>query len=69
MRKIKPETYKFIEIISTLSDREISILIYRFVMKKTIYEVGDIFSITGERVRQLEARAVLKITEGLHNLK
>jgi len=54
------------EVLQTLSDRERKILQYRFGLlnehpPKTLEEVGAIFRITRERVRQIEAKAIKKL--------
>jgi len=52
-------------ILNTLSERERKILSYRFGMyddsPKTLEEVGNIFNVTRERVRQIEAKALRKL--------
>ena len=52
-------------ILSTLTDREEKILLYRFGIDdgspKTLEEVGNIFRVTRERVRQIEAKALRKL--------
>ena len=53
------------EVLSTLSDREKRVLILRFGLKdgrpKTLEEVGKEFSVTRERIRQIEAKALRKL--------
>jgi RNA polymerase sigma factor (sigma-70 family) len=48
-------------IISTLSDREYSIIKKRFWEGKTLEEVGIDYKVTRERIRQIESKAVRKI--------
>jgi len=51
--------------LSTLTDRERKILILRFGLEdgapKTLEEVGSIFKVTRERIRQIEAKALRKL--------
>lgn len=53
------------EVLSTLDEREADILRYRFGLKdnnpKTLDEIGQIYSLTKERIRQLEAKALRKM--------
>jgi len=53
------------EVLKTLSDRERKVLILRFGLKdgrpKTLEEVGKEFSVTRERIRQIEAKALRKL--------
>lgn len=53
------------DVLSTLSDREAEIISYRFGLKdgapKTLEEVGQIYSLTRERIRQIEAKALRKL--------
>ena len=63
MRKVPNDLKNIVEILAALTDKEIAILIYRYSSNKTIYEVGKIFNITGERVRQIEDEALFKINE------
>jgi len=56
---------KLREVLETLSPREKKILEYRFGLTghppKTLDEVGKIFDVTRERVRQIEAKALKKL--------
>ena len=53
------------EVMSTLTEREISVLKLRFGLedgrKRTLDEVGKIFHVTRERIRQIEAKALRKL--------
>lgn len=53
------------QVMETLSDREKKVLVLRFGIKdgypRTLEEVGKIFSVTRERVRQIEAKALRKL--------
>jgi RNA polymerase primary sigma factor len=56
---------KMNEVLSTLTDRERTVLIERFGLldgkPKTLEEVGVQFKVTRERVRQIEAKALRKM--------
>jgi RNA polymerase primary sigma factor len=51
--------------LNTLTDREKKILMLRFGISdgtaKTLEEVGNVFKVTRERVRQIEAKALRKL--------
>ncbi|MCL4418957.1 RNA polymerase sigma factor RpoD [Patescibacteria group bacterium] len=53
------------QVLSTLSDREKRVLEERFGLKdgkpKTLEEVGRMFAVTRERIRQIEAKALRKL--------
>jgi len=53
------------EVLSTLSDREQQVLRYRFGLvddtEYTLEQVGKIFGVTRERIRQIEAKALRKL--------
>ncbi|MBI2074702.1 MAG: RNA polymerase sigma factor RpoD [Candidatus Levybacteria bacterium] len=53
------------DVLSTLSDRERRVLEERFGLKdgksKTLEEVGRMFAVTRERIRQIEAKALRKL--------
>jgi len=53
------------DVLVTLSDRERQVLLLRFGLQdgspRTLEEVGQIFSVTRERVRQIEAKALRKL--------
>ena len=56
---------KMNDVLSTLTDRERTVLIERFGLldgkPKTLEEVGVRFKVTRERVRQIEAKALRKL--------
>lgn len=56
---------KIHEVLNTLTDREKTVLIQRFGLldgkPKTLEEVGLMFSVTRERIRQIEAKALRKM--------
>lgn len=47
--------------LTTLTEREEDVLKYRYQEGKTLREVGNIYSITQERIRQVEAKALRKL--------
>ena len=53
------------EVLDTLTDRESKVLILRFGLEdgrpRTLEEVGEIFKVTRERIRQIEAKALRKL--------
>jgi RNA polymerase sigma-32 factor len=57
--------------LATLDERERTIIERRYLHGKsaTLRELGDAFGISGERVRQLEARAKAKMREHLETLR
>ena len=49
---------------NVLNDKEIAVLKYRYGFEgrpMTLEEVGQIFHVTRERIRQIEAKALLKL--------
>ncbi len=56
---------KLEEVLSTLSQRERKVIEYRFGLgdqpPKTLEEVGQIFNVTRERIRQIEVKALKKL--------
>ena len=58
------------EVLKTLTDREAKVLILRFGLEdgrpRTLEEVGDIFCVTRERIRQIEAKALRKLRHPKH---
>jgi RNA polymerase primary sigma factor len=53
------------EILGTLSDRERQVIDYRYGLTdgypRTLEEVGRMFNVTRERIRQIEAKALRKL--------
>ncbi|KKS78230.1 MAG: RNA polymerase sigma factor [Candidatus Woesebacteria bacterium GW2011_GWB1_43_14] len=53
------------EVLGTLSDREAKVLTLRFGLdggqQRTLEEVGKVFGVTRERIRQIEAKALRKL--------
>ena len=53
------------EVLNTLTEREKQVIIYRFGYNdgnpRTLEEVGKIFNVTRERIRQIEAKAIRKL--------
>lgn len=56
---------KIIQVLNSLTEREREVLIYRFGLKdgysRTLEEVGKLFNVTRERIRQIEAKALRKM--------
>ena len=61
------------EVLSTLSEREAKVLRLRFGLSdgtpRTLEEVGTVFNVTRERVRQIEAKALRKLRHPLRSKK
>ncbi len=61
------------EVLSTLSEREAKVLRLRFGLDdgtpRTLEEVGTVFNVTRERVRQIEAKALRKLRHPLRSKK
>lgn len=49
-----------------LSEREKKVISLRVLENKTLQEVGDVFGVTRERIRQLETKAFRKLRGPLH---
>ena len=58
------------KLLSTLTPREAKVLRMRFGIEEksehTLEEVGQGFSVTRERIRQIEAKALLKLRHSSH---
>ena len=56
---------QLLEVLDTLTERESRVLKLRFGLEDgrphTLEEVGDIFKVTRERIRQIEAKALRKL--------
>jgi len=59
------------KVLSTLSEREREVLKLRFGLvdgySRTLEEVGHIFDVTRERIRQIEAKALKKLRQAAHS--
>ena len=55
----------FYEVLDTLTDREENVLRLRFGLDdgkmRTLEDVGKVFNVTRERIRQIEAKALRKL--------
>jgi RNA polymerase primary sigma factor len=64
---------KLNEVLSTLTERERKVIEYRFGLgnhpPKTLEEVGQIFNVTRERIRQIEAKALKKLQHPMRKSK
>jgi RNA polymerase sigma factor (sigma-70 family) len=67
--EITPEQKKIIEILCRLSDRDRFILQLRYGSRRSLRQVGKILSITYERIRALENRALENIDVILKDLE
>ncbi len=61
------------EVLSTLTKRERKVIEYRFGLgnhpPKTLEEVGQVFQVTRERIRQIEAKALRKLQHPMRSSK
>lgn len=48
-------------VLHTLGESERTVLKYRFVDLRTLEQIGNLFSLTRERIRQIEAKALRKL--------
>ena len=53
--------YEMLNVLSTLSEREIEVLYYRFFRGFTLDRTGNEFGVGKERIRQVEAKALRKL--------
>ena len=64
---------KLMEVLQSLSSREREVLMLRFGLRdgraRTLEEVGVVFSVTRERIRQIEAKAIRKLRQPKHMVK
>jgi RNA polymerase primary sigma factor len=64
---------KLEEVLSTLTKRERKVIEFRFGLRnhppKTLEEVGQIFNVTRERIRQIEAKALKKLQHPMRAAK
>ena len=49
------------QVLSTLTPREERVIRERFFNNKTLEEIGQTFSVTRDRIRQIEAKALRKM--------
>ena len=58
-------------VLKTLTPRERNVLQMRFglddAQEKTLKEIGDMFNLTRERIRQIEAKALKKLEDPKRN--
>ncbi|MBP3338219.1 MAG: sigma-70 family RNA polymerase sigma factor, partial [Lachnospiraceae bacterium] len=58
---------QIIEVLGSLTDREQKVIILRYGLddgrQRTLEEVGEIFGVTRERIRQIEAKALRKLRQ------
>ena len=61
------------QVLQTLTRREEQVIRMRFAIgekgTRTLKEVGERFSVTGERIRQIQARALRKLRYAIHFVK
>lgn len=69
-RMKSPHKKKFsaLDNVRSINDRELSILYYRLIEGRTFEEIADIFGVTRERIRQIEAKALEKIKMAIEEL-
>jgi RNA polymerase sigma-32 factor len=54
------------QLLDLLDDREKEIIYDRMVNGKTLQQIGDKFGLTRERIRQIEANALQKMSRAVH---
>ena len=64
-RNVSPEEYAIADVLLTLTEREEKVIRLRFGLEdgksRTLEEVGQMFGVTRERIRQIEAKALRKL--------
>lgn len=61
-KNLNSDQLKWIQITSSLTFKEIDILMSRFILGYTLNEIAQRYKIQMERVRQMESNALQKIT-------
>jgi len=67
MISLTPQQIAIIELLSELTDREITTLILRHTNKYGLNDVGKVLNLSNERIRQIEAKAIKKLSEFIEN--
>ena len=61
-KKLSPEQKRFIQILSSITFKELDILMNRYILGYTLNELALKYKVQLERVRQIENVALKKIT-------
>jgi RNA polymerase sigma factor (sigma-70 family) len=62
MKQITTEQQKWIDMTSSLSYRELNILMLKHASKKTYESIGKNYGLSKERIRQIETEALKKLS-------